>query len=221
MPVAIYHAENVTFDFSNRDDIALACDKSVAYNCHGLDDVLNDGRRQGIVKKFWKTEKARAQICRLKMAKTILQFLTKFEVQLNLPQNLREVVKVKNLKYCQLKSECKSDMSDKQIGSRVKNFFPNLDVRIARRKKLDSFVINEKAKTNKNDKAKILLLSGTIGETKNDNQNDFVEALRRSGFDVRKVPVLKTTFINLVIISRHKFQIFYRPVAPNRWDAYR
>ena len=197
IPVAIYHAENATFDFSNRDDIALSCDKSVAHNRHGLDDVLNDGRRQGIVKKFLKTEKGRAKICRLEIAKTILEFVTKFESQLNLPLNLREVVKNKNLKYCQLKSECKSDISDKQ-NEIVKNFFPKSEARIFRRKKLDNFSITETAKANKNEKQKVLLLSGTIGDAKNEDKNDFVETLRRSGFDVRKVPVLKTTFTNQV-----------------------
>ena len=155
MPVAIYHAENATFDFTNCDDVALSCDKSVAHNSHGLDDVLNDGRRQGIVKKFLKTEKARAKICRLEIAKTILEFVTKFESQLNLPRNLREVVKNKNLKYCQMKSECKSDIFDKQ-NEIVENFFPKSDARICRRKKLDNFSLYETAKTNKNDKLKVL-----------------------------------------------------------------
>ena len=137
-------------------------------------------------------------MCRLEIAKTILEFVIKFEPQLNLPLNLREVVKTKNLKYCQLKSECKSDIFDKQ-NEIVKNFFPKSDARICRRKKLDNFSIsNETAKTNKNDKQKVLLLSGTTGDAKNEDKNDFVETLRRYGFDVRKVPVLKTTFTNQV-----------------------
>jgi hypothetical protein len=198
LPVAIYHAEKAAFDFANSDDIALSSDKSVAHNCHGLNNVLNDGRRQGIVKMLWKTEKARSKICRLEIAKTVVQFVAKFEAQLNLPLNLRDLLKAAdNLKFWELKNECKSDMSDKQIKV-VSSFFPYSDVRSTRRKKLDSFYINETAKTKKNEKQKILLLCGTIGDAKNDERNDFVETLRRSSYDVRKVPVLKITFTNQV-----------------------
>ena len=194
-PVSIFHSD-ISFCFTNRRDVELSvCDRSVAHNCVGLNDVLNDGRRQGIVKKFWKTEKARSKICRLEIAKSVFQLFEKCSNLL--PTNLKVLLAPKSLKYCDLKSACHRDNCDNIL----KSFFPSSQTRIERRNKLDRFQIVELKVFDR--KQKVILLSGTQGgDSKSDDSGGFFEALRKSGFDVRKIPVLKIEVCNQVCYTK-------------------
>jgi hypothetical protein len=193
-PVPILHSESSTFTFDNRHDLS-SCDRSVAHNCYGLNDVLNDGRKQGIVKKYWSTEKARSKICRIEIFKSIFHFLKKCE-HLNLPQTLKEVMNSENLKYSELKNACRAAVNVEIL----RNFFPISDIRNQRRQKLDNFFALEGPKNEDKfvKQQAVLLLSGTVGDPKSEDSNDFTQPLRQGGFDARKVPVLKTTFCNQV-----------------------
>ncbi len=188
-PVSIFHSD-LPFCFSNRRDIQLSpCDRSVAHNSVGLNDVLNDGRRQGIVRKYWKTEIARSKICRLEIAKSIFQL---FQQCLNLAPNIKDMLATRNLKYSDLKSASHSQIEDKVL----KTFLPSSETRLERRKKLDQFPINE----NKvfATKQKVILLNGTQGDPKPEDSGGFFQVLRNACYDVRKIPVLKTEFCNQV-----------------------
>jgi hypothetical protein len=196
--VPILHSESSTFTFENRHDLS-SCDRSVAHNCCGLNDVLNDGRKQGIVKKYWSTEKARSKICRIEIFKSIFHFLKKCE-HLNLPQSLKEVMKSENLKYSELKNACRAPVNVEFL----RNFFPISDIRNQRRQKLDNFFVFDGPKYEDKfaNQQTVLLLSGTVGDHKSEDSNDFTQPLRQAGFDARKVPVLKTTFCNQVTQSK-------------------
>jgi hypothetical protein len=152
---------------------------------------LNDGRRQGIVKKYWKTEIARSKICRLEIAKSIFQL---FQQCSNLAPNIKDLLATRNLKYSDLKSANHSQIEDKD--KVLKTFLPTSETRLERRKKLDQFPINE----NKvfATKQKVILLNGTQGDPRPDDAGGFFQVLRNAGYDVRKIPVLKTEFCNQV-----------------------
>jgi len=105
-------------------------------------------------------------------------------------------MKSDNLKYCELKNACRS-AENVDI---LRKFFPTSEIRNQRRKKLDQFLVFDSSKKEeKTSKQKtVLLLSGTVGDPKSEDSNEFTQPLRQAGFDARKVPVLKTTFCNQV-----------------------
>ena len=131
----------------------------------------------------------------MEIFKTIFQLLKKCE-HLNLPQSIKEVLKSENLKYAELKNAARSAENVEILGK----FFPSSEIRNQRRNKLDQFSVFDLAKhEEKPTKQKtVLLLSGTVGDQKSEDLNEFTQPLRQAGFDAKKVPVLKTTFCNQV-----------------------
>ena len=215
LPVSIVHCSHA-FEFASLPGVELsACDKSVAHQrrrrdvVDDVDDVLIDGRKQGVVKKLAGTEKARSKICRIEISKQILKLFKKCLVskKVKFSTELRQILESDEpLRYCDFKAACKPNFF---AGNRIlTSFFRpaeilfgflKSEIRSRRRIRLDGFLIRGQlsaASNNSNQKARVLLLGGVLGE----ESNDFVEVLKKSGFEPKKVPVLKTEFCNGVIL---------------------
>lgn len=125
------HSSTVPFRFQKKDSLR-PCRNSIAYNTHALNVVVVEGRKQGVVKKHFNTDKAAVAICRKNMAR-------KFS-------SLGQQVGISRLKDCktyqELKSACKSDCSWNYLVKRAKfdalvdKSYPD---RAERRTSLDQF----------------------------------------------------------------------------------
>ena len=192
------HATSV-FEFGHREAAELtACDRSIAHHRYGLDEVVTDGRKQGTVKKFFGTEKSRAKICRLEIAKSILKLFHRIvqSGEIEMPESLKTFSTSKI--YCDLKAVCKRGFE--QRSSVFDTYFPASAARLERRKRLDDFSIMESSVSASSvRKRKVLLLSGVQeGGGGDDLKNEFVETLQKADFDPRRIPVLKTEICNQV-----------------------
>ena len=204
LPVSIVHCSHA-FEFASLPGVELsACDKSVAHQRrrHDVgDDVLIDGRKQGVVKKLAGTEKARSKICRIEISKQILKLFKKCldSKKVKFSAELRQILESNEpLRYCDFKAACKPNFF---AGNRIlTSFFRPAEIRSRRRIRLDGFLVRGQlpaASNNSNQKPRVLLLGGVLGE----ESNDFVEVLKKSGFEPKKVTVLKTEFCNGVIFQ--------------------
>ena len=127
-PMVDLHTADIPFRFQKGPDLR-PCKNSLAYNILGLCEVMTEGRKQGVVKKHWLTDKAAVQICRKKSAKKFL-----FDVL--------EHVNLAGKEYQELKLECGTSCTwgyaDKKakFDALVAKTFPN---REERRKVIDKF----------------------------------------------------------------------------------
>ena len=87
------HSSTVPFKFAKNDGLR-PCRNSIAYNIHALNVVVVEGRKQGVVKKHFNTDKAAVAICRKNMAR-------KFS-------SLGQLVGIPRLKDCKTYQEHKS-----------------------------------------------------------------------------------------------------------------
>lgn len=132
--VKLYSSKKVPFRFGKDGGGSRPCRCSIAYNSLGLHQILVDGRKQGIVKKHFNTEKASLTTCPKTTAAKFVNLL-KDMGQISLLLSASSYSQLKNL----CKSVCQWGYADKLLPFEALLSAEQQSQRKKRRDEIDNF----------------------------------------------------------------------------------